>query len=740
MNAKKLLSNIKGDLSGAVSAAIISIPLSIGYGIIVYGPLGVEFLPLAALLGIYACIIGGIIAALFGGTDIQITAPKAPLTLILASFVAPLVSSLQIPDTASKHILIIGLASMCVLTGGVIQFCFGALRLGNLIKFVPYPVVSGFMNGIAFILIYEQISSLIGADGHVSLFEVISNPATVQPFTFFVGLTTILVVFISRRFVKAIPASLTGLVVGTATFYVLKNIGGITTLGPVIGNFDFQWPKPDIFIRTFGLLENIDIRNFFPRILITGFVLGSIGSLESLLSSVAADNIAGTRHKSTRELIGQGIGNIMNSLFSALPSAGSELHNMANYRAGGRTRLSSLACGLLILLIVMTLGSVIGKIPLTVIAGIIVSVGLGLFDKWTLELFQKLLQAREQQKRILANLAVTIVVAVITVGVNLIVAVFIGIAIASGLFVWRMGRSIIKKSYFGDQIHSKKVRSFKNNTLLQERGKGIIVYELQGPLFFGSADNLAMEIESAMNHYTYCILDMKRVNEIDSTGAKILGQISKKVNESGKFFLISHLMDGTSLADFLKAMGVYNILSENCFFPDTDAALEWAEDNVLTQSIELAGASGAIQLEQMDILKEFTQVEIDALKPKLTCKTFKKGEIILKEGDTDRNLFFLTSGSVSVRILLPESNRYKRLITYSPGVLFGELAFLDGSPRSADVWSDEDSETYLLSPDDYTVLQDESPEIAVKLIRNIALEMSERLRIRTNEVRILEES
>ena len=740
MNAKKLLSNIKGDLSGAISAAIISIPLSIGYGIIVYGPLGVEFVPLAALLGIYACIIGGIVTSLIGGTDIQITAPKAPLTLILASFVASLASSIQIPDTASKHILVIGLASMCVLTGGLIQFFYGALRLGNLIKFVPYPVVSGFMNGIAFILIYEQIGPLIGAGSHASLLEILSNPATVQPFTLSIGIATIIGVFLSKRFVKAIPASLTGLVIGTSMFYALKHIGGLTTLGPVIGNFDFQWPTPDIFLRTFGLLENVDIRNLFPRILITGFVLGSIGSLESLLSSLAADNIAGTRHKSTRELIGQGTGNIMNSLFSALPSAGSELHNMANYRAGGRTRLSSLACGLSILLVVMTLGSVIGKIPLTVIAGIIVSVGFGLFDKWTLDLFRKLLQARQQQKRIFANLTVTIAVAVITICVNLIVAVLIGIAIASGLFVWRMGSSIIKKRYSGDQIGSKKVRSIKNTILLQERSKGIIVYELQGPLFFGSADKLAMQIENAMNRYTYCILDMKRVNEIDSTGAKILGQISKKVNESGKYLLISYLMDDPSLSDFLKAMGVYDILSENCFFPDTDAALEWAEDNVLTQSIDLAVISGGIQLEQMDIFKDFTQEEIRTLKHKLVRKSFKKGEKIVKEGDTDRNLFFLTRGSVSVRIFLPESNRYKRLITYSPGVLFGELAFLDGSPRSADVWSDEDSETYLLSPDEYTVLQDQTPEIAVKLIRNIAVEMSERLRIRTNEVRILEES
>jgi len=739
MNSHKLLSNIRGDLSGAISAAIISIPLSIGYGIIVYKPLGAEFLPSAALLGLYACLFGGIFASLIGGTDIQITAPKAPLTLLLASFVAPLAAHLQIPDTASQQVLIVGLASTCVLASGIIQFCFGAMRLGNLIKYVPYPVVSGFMNGIAIILIYEQFAALIGANNHISIIEILSNPSVVQPYTLLVGLTTIIAVFLSKRLFKAVPASLVGLAIGTAVFYALKTIGGISALGPVVGNFNFQWPEPDIFVKLSGLITDIDIVDLLPRIFITGLVLGSIGSLESLLSSVAADNFTGTRHKSNKELMGQGIGNIINSLFSALPSAGSELHNMANYRAGGRTRLSSLVCGLLILLTMMTLGSIIGKIPLAVIAGIIVSVGFGLFDKWTLDLFRNLLHARDQQKRIIANLAVTIVVAVITVCVNLIVAVLIGIAIASGLFVVRMGRSIVKRKYFGDQIHSKKVRSIKNNILLKERGKGIIVYELRGPLFFGSADNLAMEVASAMKHNTYCILDMKRVDEIDSTGAKILGQISKKINESGKFLLISYLTDHPSLSDFLKAIGVYNMFAENCLFPDTDAALEWAEDNVLTQSIELAGTFGGIQLEQMDIFMDFTQEEIHTLKQKLIFRTFKKGEIILREGDTDRNLYFLTKGSVSVRIHLPESERYKRLITYSSGVTFGEIAFLDGNPRSADVWSDEDSETYLLSPDEYDVLQNETPEIAVKLVRNIALDMSERLRIRTDEVRVLEE-
>jgi len=739
MNRRKRPTNIKGDLSGAISAAIISIPLSIGYGIIVYGPLGAEFLPFAALLGIYGCLLGGICAALLGGTQIQITAPKAPLSLLLAAFVAPLALSLQIPDVASRNILIVGLASLCVLIAGTVQFSFGILRLGNLIKYVPYPVVSGFMDGIAIILILEQIGPLVGARGHVSLLEIFHNPTVVQPLTLIVGLVTIIVIFLARRFIKAVPASLIGLVAGTALFYTLKNIPGASALGAVIGNFSFQWPEPDILPDAFRLRDNIDFVDLFPRILIAGFVLGSIGALESLLSSVAADNIAGTRHKSNKELIGQGIGNMVNAVFSALPSAGSELHNMANYRAGGRTRLSSLICGLLILFIVMTLGPVIGKIPLTVIAGIIVSVGIGLFDKWILDLIVNLPQAREQQKRIMANLAVTIVVAVITVCVNLIVAVLIGIAIASGLFVVRMGKSIVKRKYSGEHIRSKKVRSIKNNMLLEDRGKGIIVYELIGPLFFGSADNLAGQIESAISHHTYCILDMKRVNEIDSTGAKILGQISKNVTASGKYLLISYLKDNPSLSDFLKAMGVYKTLGEDCFFTDTDAALEWAEDNVLTQSLELAGASDRIQLEQMDILRDFTPQEIDDLKQKLTRKTFSKGEIIVKEGDTDRNLFLLAKGLVSVRIHLAESDRYKRLITYSPGVTFGEMAFLDGNPRSADVWSDEESETYVLSPAEFSIFQNESPQTAIKLVCNIALEISDRLRIRTNEVRILEE-
>ena len=146
-------------------------------------------------------------------------------------------------------------------------------------------------------------AALIGAGHHISLIEIFSNPSVVQPYTIFVGLTTIMAVFLSKRLLKAVPASLVGLAIGTAVFYALKTFGGISELGPVVGNFNFQWPKPNIFLNLSGFMTDIDIADLLPRILITGLVLGSIGSLESLLSSVAADNFTGTRHNSNRELL-----------------------------------------------------------------------------------------------------------------------------------------------------------------------------------------------------------------------------------------------------------------------------------------------------------------------------------------------------------------------------------------------------------------------------------------------------
>ncbi len=786
-----LFSNIKGDISGALSAAIITLPMCIGYGIIVFAPLGNEYAPQAAMTGVYSAVFAGFLAAFFGGNPIQITGPKALLMFVQASVVSGMAAGNELllsPD--ERYLVIVGLASASVFIAGVFQVLFAVLRFGDITKYVPHPVVAGFTNGIGILLIVSQFRPLLGTPGKVSFIEILKQTVPVQPLTAGVGLFTLAAILVSKRLVRSVPASLVGLAAGTGIYYGIAAFIPEASLGSLIGIIRFEWPRPDIFVQLFHLESVQKIWTFVPNLVLTGLVIGLLSAMETLLSSVTSDNLTGNRHNSKRELIGQGIGNIVTSCFGSLAAAGSVPRTMANFKAGGRTPLSGMMCSISIFLIMMLLGPLVGKIPLTVIAGILITVGFSLFDRWTVNFIRKLMKNPfNQPKEILVNLLVTLTVTVVTVSANMLVAVGTGMAIASALFVSKMGKSVVKRRYFGNQFHSKKMRGPDHTEILENEGQQIVVFELQGPIFFGSAENLAKEVEQTMETAVYCILDMKRVNEIDSTGANILLQISKGIEKKGKYLLISHLRENRSLWEFLEVMDVVRMLGKDVFFSDTDRSLEWAEELMLiqiscsdaylryflskvplrrlpkpfensvfrqsdtdalfqteaftcpagTDSVSESDGS-AMNPEQMNIVKGFTPEESAHFRKTLIRQTYKKGEAVFREGDTGKDLYLLTRGSVTVKIRLKESNRLKRLFTFTPGVTFGEVALLDGKPRSADVWAEEDAEVYRLSFDDFNALRKEKPEIVIKLLLNIAKEFSRNLRRISNEVRVLEDS
>ena len=736
-----MFSNIKGDFSGSISAAIITLPMAIGYGIIAFAPIGIHFAPQAALLGIYTTIFGAFIAALLGGTPLQITGPKAPLTLILSTLIASLCT--KIPGTLeNRDVIIVGLAALCVGSAGLFQVLFGVLRLGNLIKFVPFPVISGFMNGIAILLIVKQLKPLIGMARNVSVFKIFTDLSSFQPVTLAVGLTTIIVLFLAKKYnkIKIIPASLMGLGSGTCLYYIIAAFVPKEMMGPIVGSINVEFPTPDIFFHFMKASHQIQIWDYIPDIVITAFVLGLLGSMESLLSSVVSDNLTDSRHNSTQELVGQGIANISCACFGALPGAGSVPRSLASFNAGGRTRMAGMLCGGVIFVVIMSIGKFVGKIPMAAIAGIITSVGISLFDSWTLSLIKKLTAPKEQRRVALVNLLITLTVAAVTVSINLIVAVGIGVAIASGLFMSKMGKSIIKRKYLGNQFHSKRMRSLADSDLLEKEGHRIVVFELQGPLFFGSAENLSTQIEEAIETATYCIIDMKRVTEIDSTGANILTQLKRTFEKSKKHLVFTFLKNSQTLWGFLEIMDITQQLENLRFFSDTDAALEWSEDDLLANLPQRIGARNEVCLEEMDIVNGFTPKELEVLKKKLYCETYKEGDTIFREGDTGRDMYFLTKGSVSVKIRLRERNQLKRIFTFTSGVIFGEVALLDGKPRSADIWSEEDTEVYRLSLEHFNYFRKENPEIAIKLIQNMARTLTRHLRRSSDEVRALEDS
>ncbi|MCP3944321.1 MAG: cyclic nucleotide-binding domain-containing protein [Desulfobacteraceae bacterium] len=735
----KLFSNYKRDLSGAVSAAIITLPVSIGYGLIAFAPLGLSFAPQAVLLGLYAAIIPGFFAALLGGNRIQITGPKPSLAFILAYAVSNFAG--MVPEAmASREIIIVALASFCVCLGGIFQICFGVFRFGTLIKFVPYQVLAGFINGIAILMILGQMSFFTGMNTWLSFSEIFVWISSLKPLNFIVGLCSLLTIYLVKKYFKQMPASLMGLFVGVLIYYVLKFSLNDPGIGPVIGKIGYQLPAPKYFMEWFRVLNIIDLGLFLPQILITGITIGIIGSLESLMSSLISDNLLGVRHDSNRELIAQGVGNILGSFFGSSPSAGSTVRTLVNFRNGGRTKFSGMMCSFMIFLLILFASPLIGLIPRAVIAGIIIFVGWGLFDRETFGSIKQFIRRPfKQHKDVLMNLAVSIIVTIVMFWFNVITAVAIGIFLASGIFIVKMGNSIIRRRYTGEAKRSRKMRNSEHNEILDQKGKLIVVFELRGPLFFGSTDNLARTIEDVMENARYCIVDMKRVNGIDVTGVHILVQLKARLEKKNRHLLVSYLGNSSISQGFIRHSGIEEKLGAHCLFSDTDLALERAEDHLLTDGFKFSLLNKIISLDQLSLTRNFNEKQINLLRGKLIRCNFKKGEVIFLEGDKSRELYILLKGSVSIKIKVQEDNRLRRLITISPGVSFGEIALLDESFRSAGAWADRDSELLCLSNESFDQLCHHESEIAIKMLRNISLEFSRTLRRLTREIKDFED-
>jgi SulP family sulfate permease len=480
----EMLPFVKGDLVGGFSAAIISLPMSIAYGIAVFAALGPGFQPQAILIGINTAVIGGLVAALLGGTPGQVSGPGAPLALIMTTVVAGLAADPVLQQLSSdSQWTVLGLASLCVAIGGMIQVLWGVLGIGNIVKYIPFPVVSGFMNGIAVLLIWNQIPAFMGISATNSITGGLADFLLNQGATVCIGTGTLVGILVSRRCFKTVPPILAGLIVGSTVFLLMSLLVPMHFPIATIGNLQAGLILPTAFSSLLHFPFDSFPAVWFLKFILYGVVLALIGSMESMMSAVTIDNIRGSRHNSKRELIGQGIGNIIASVFGSISAAGSVTRSMANHHAGGRQRISGAICSLMVLLIFVTLAPLIGKIPLAVFAAIIISVGINLFDRSTFRLVQALGRPGAARRDISISLLVNLGVAVITVSINLVWAVVIGLAISTAYFIVKMGTSVIRREYTAELICSNRFRECRQIKMLSERKKAIRVFELQGPVF-----------------------------------------------------------------------------------------------------------------------------------------------------------------------------------------------------------------------------------------------------------------
>ncbi|MCB4798144.1 SulP family inorganic anion transporter [Neotamlana laminarinivorans] len=616
---KNLFSNFKGDLLGGVTAGIVALPLALAFG--VSSGLG----PSA---GLYGAIFIAFFASLFGGTDTQISGPTAPMTAVSMVVIATILAANDgNVDKALPTILAI------FLLAGIIQVVLGILGFGKYIRYIPYPVVSGFMTAIGVIILVTQILPSIGyyakedssfvdsfkpqaeeiilqnilkeeaGEGilvlenfkeTVNRADKITNedilkesktlagkessgvlgtlkvlPRALKNINFLelaLALGTILIIYGFKRITSVVPSTLVALVVMTGIALIF-NINYIP-----IEEIPSGIPTPNLNMFTQFSLSNI------KPFIFTAFTLALLGAIDSLLTSVVADNMTKTKHKPNKELIGQGIGNSIASVFGGIPGAGATIRTVVNINSGGKTKLSGMIAGVILLIILLGLGPIASKIPAAVLAGVLITVGIGVMDYKGLKAIPSLPRdVKIGPFKVSSEVIIMLVVMLLSTFWDLVYAVGIGLVIASLIFMKKIGDLTTKHS----DVSALKEEAWADEAEFPESlSEKVFIKHINGPLFFGSTNNFQQLAKQIPNTAKAVIIRMGKMPYIDQSGLFALEDILIDLEKNGIHVLIVDVLEQPRY--MMERIGIIpDLVSKNHIFKTFSSCLDWVKQNVI---------------------------------------------------------------------------------------------------------------------------------------------------------------
>ena len=486
------LSNLRGDFTGGLTAGIVALPLALALG--VASGLG----PMA---GLYGAIAVGFFAALFGGTPAQISGPTGPMVVVLAGLFASLSGDASLIFTA-------------VILAGVFQIVFGVLGVGQYIRLVPYPVISGFMSGIGAIIIILQLGRLLGHEppgGTIGALTYLPTAlADINFATLALGLGTLVIAYKwPPQLGKFVPGALAALIIGTLVSLALSV--------PILG--DIPTGLPSLHLPVFDQSKAL-------LILEAAFILAVLGAIDSLLTSLVADNMTRTRHDSNKELIGQGIGNTFAGLIGGIAGAGATMRTVVNIRSGGKYNISGMVHALVLLAIVLGLSPLAAQIPHAVLAGILVKVGLDIID-WS--------YLKRAHKGPRWDFGLMIMVLALTVFVDLITAVGVGVVFAALAYVKQIAQLQIEEL----KKIPESLNDPKENELLESIKDKVSIFSFGGPLSFGAAADLGHHVRERVKPGSkVTILDFSRVPLMDVSAAMAVDTVTSDALAAGRQLVI----------------------------------------------------------------------------------------------------------------------------------------------------------------------------------------------------------
>ena len=724
---------LAGDCWGGLAAMLVALPSAIAFGVLVYSALGPGYAGAGALAGILGAAALGIVAPLVGRNGGFITAPCAPAAAVLSAMAVEMAAQ---GGLSAERLL--SLLALTALLSALFQLVFGVFRVGHLIKFIPYQVVTGYLSGVALIIAVGQLPKLLGLPKDMNLWHGLLVPQSWNWTGISVGLVTIAVMAGAPRITQKVPGAILGLTAGIAAYFaaslfnpeLLQISANRLVIGPIEAGGSFVDAVTERATSLFRIRPD-DV----SRVLVSALTLSVLLSVDTLKTGVVLDALMRRRHDSNRELLAQGSANFAAFMAGGMPGAGTMGATLVNFTSGGRSYWSGVVEGVLVIAAFVLLGRLIAWVPIGALAGILLVVAFRMFD-WGI--FRLLLR---RATRIDFIVIATVVVVAQS---GLIAASAVGICLAILLFIRDQIRGMVLLAKQDLRTaHSKRRRLEDERDVLKEAGEMAVVVQLQGNLFFGTTDQLFSQLESDLARLRFLLVDLRRVQSMDYTAAHLFEQMRQRLQERGGELLFSGMPSSVparpDLERYMAELGMVSTRGGIKVFDTRDSAIEWMEDRLL----EAAGVmpqedARTLDLGEIDLLSDLDAVSLADLRTVVRERSVPAGGRICSLGEEGTEMYLLRRGRVHV--LLPlEGNKRHHLATCCQGDFFGEMAFLDHERRSADIEAATPCEFYVLSREDFDAMVKAKPALGGRLFEQLALAISWRLRTADTELRTLEE-
>ncbi len=726
-----------GDLWGGLAAMLVALPAAIAFGVTVYSTISPQYAAFGALTGALGAMALGLIAPTFGGTDRLISAPCAPAAAILSAF------AIEMAHQGNEPTSIVLLVTVLGILGGLLQLLIGFLGIGRLIRYIPYPVVSGYMSAVGLIIIGSQLPKFAGAPMDTAWLEVIVNPQHWDWRGLVIGGATVFVTLSAGRFVRLIPSTIVGILAGMLVYAaiavmdsslrVLEGNGlvigalGVTGDG-YLGLITDRWSQ-------IGTLQLSQIGGLVGSAL----TLAALLSIDTLKTCVVLDQLTRSRHDSNRELVAQGLANIVSSGVGGMPGAGTMGASMVNFSSGAKTRVSGIFEGLMTAVAALALGAFVAWIPVAALSGVLIVVGLRMIDTDPLRFLES--------TSTVIDFSVVLAVIGVALTVGLIAASATGVVLSVMLFLReQVGGVVLRRKSLVSERSSAWYRPVQEMRILETKGHSAIIFELQGSLFFGTSQQLYRLIEPEIQAISCLILDLQRVQSVDVTAAHTLNVIRDMLAEHRVPLILStvreRLPNGRNLREFLELSGLEPDGKNVIYMPTLPAAIEWVEARVLIESGTLAvkEEETPLELHEIELFKGCAPDSLGDLKNCLENRSWHAGDTIFSSGEPGHELFLLRKGQVKLMGYIGRSTSLKHIATCGRGDFVGGLSFLDNQMHSNDAVAVTDCDMYVLTREKYNRLVEGNKPIAFVLLANLARMLAVRLRHANNELSILQDN